>query len=86
MIFLSFTSISIVSPSSTIPSGPASAASGDTYPMLSPLVPPENLPSVIIAQLLYNAGFPFNSSWKVNAVVPNLAFKPRKRMIIASPS
>ena len=45
-------SISIVSPSSTSPMRPPSAASGETWPIESPEVPPEKRPSVMSAQAL----------------------------------
>jgi DNA-binding Lrp family transcriptional regulator len=45
-------SISIVSPSRTRPIVPPSAASGETWPIDRPEVPPEKRPSVISAQAL----------------------------------
>jgi hypothetical protein len=43
-------SISMVSPSSTRPISPPSAASGEQWPIESPEEPPENRPSVTSAQ------------------------------------
>jgi len=43
-------SISIVSPSSTRAIAPPSAASGETWPIERPEVPPEKRPSVTSAQ------------------------------------
>ena len=48
-------SISIVSPSSTRPIAPPSAASGEAWPIDRPEVPPEKRPSVISAQALPEA-------------------------------
>ena len=45
-------SISTMSPSSTSPMAPPSAASGETWPIDYPEVPPEKRPSVIRAQAL----------------------------------
>jgi len=47
--FLFGISISMTSPGFSSPIGPPATASGLTCPMHAPLVPPENLPSVIRA-------------------------------------
>ncbi len=48
-------SISMMSPSWSRPIGPPTAASGLTWPIDAPAVPPENRPSVIRAQLVVQA-------------------------------
>ena len=55
-------SISMVSPSSTKPMAPPSAASGEAWPMDRPEVPPEKRPSVSRAQAL---PMPFDFRYEV---------------------
>ncbi len=78
-------SILIISPSSIIPIGPFSAASGETCPIAAPLVAPEKRPSVRRATSLSN---PIPQRAEVGASIsriPGPPFGPSYRMTTTSP-
>ena len=76
----------MLSPSLTNAMGPISAASGETWPMQRPLVPPENLPSVIRAQSR-SSPLPHRTLVGVSiSLMPGPPLGPSYRMMTTSPA
>lgn len=83
-------SISMMSPSSMMAIGPPAAASGETWPIQRPRVPPEKRPSVMRAALMPAPliaevgasiscipGPPFGPSYLITTTSPSLILPPR---------